>query len=417
MQFITTAFVTALVIHLLLQIWLARRQISHVLGHRSAVPEGFAAVVPAAEHSRAADYEAAGQRLAIIEAIVGALATLALTLGGGIAGVGRWATELAGGGLAGGVLHVLGVLACLTLLDLPFAAYRTFGLEQRFGFNRTSVSTFSLDRVKGWALGLLLGGAVVAVLLWIMAAAGSLWWLVGWAAWLGISLLATLAWPRLIAPLFNRFTPLADPDLRSRIDALLERCGFHARSVFVMDGSRRSSHGNAYFTGLGRQKRIVFFDTLLDTLTHAQIESVLAHELAHFRLRHIPQRLVAGAALSLAGFAILGWLSSREWFYVGLGVPEPGNAAALLLFMLAAPAFAWLVGPPLAAWSRRHEYEADAFAARHSDGGQLAEALVRLYRDNATTLTPDRLYAAFHDSHPDPVSRISRLRATATRAG
>jgi STE24 endopeptidase len=184
-----------------------------------------------------------------------------------------------------------------------------------------------------------------------------------------------------------------------------------------MDGSRRSSHGNAYFTGLGRGKRIVFFDTLLGTLTHAQIESVLAHELAHFRLRHVPQRLVAGAVLSLAGFAILGWLSSRQWFYAGLGVPEPSDAAALLLFMLAAPAFAWLIGPPLAAWSRRHEYEADAFAARHSDGGQLAEALVRLYRDNATTLTPDRLYAAFHDSHPDPVSRISRLRAIGTAAG
>lgn len=417
MQFITAAFVTALTFHLLLQVWLSRRQISHVLGHRSTVPQGFAGVVSEADHARAADYEAAGQRLAIVEAVVGAIATLALTLGGGIAGVGRWATDLAGGGLAGGVLHVLGVLACLALLDLPFAVYRTFGLEQRFGFNRTSVPTFVLDRFKGWALGLLLGGAVVTVLLWIMAAAGSSWWLVGWAAWLAISLLATLAWPRLIAPLFNKFTPLADADLRARIDALLERCGFHARSVFVMDGSRRSSHGNAYFTGLGREKRIVFFDTLLDTLTHVQIESVLAHELAHFRLRHVPQRLVAGAVLSLAGFAILGWLSSRQWFYAGLGVPEPGDAAALLLFMLVAPAFAWMVGPPLAAWSRRHEYEADAFAARHSDGGQLAEALVRLYRDNATTLTPDRLYAAFHDSHPDPVSRISRLRATAATAG
>jgi STE24 endopeptidase len=417
MQFITAAFVTALTIHLLLQVWLARRQIAHVLGHRSTVPEGFAGVVPEAEHARAADYEAAGQRLAIVEALVGTIAALVLTLGGGIAGVGRWATGLAGSGVAGGVLHVLGVLACLALVDLPFAIYRTFGLEERFGFNRTSVATFVLDRIKGWALGLLLGGAVVVVLLWIMAAAGPSWWLVGWAAWLAISLLATLAWPRLIAPLFNRFTPLADADLRGRIDALLERCGFHTRSVFVMDGSRRSSHGNAYFTGLGREKRIVFFDTLLDILTHAQIESVLAHELAHFRLRHIPQRLVAGAILSLAGFAILGWLSSRPWFYAGLGVPEPGNAAALLLFMLAAPAFAWLVGPPLAAWSRRHEYEADAFAARHSDGGQLAEALVRLYRDNATTLTPDRLYAAFHDSHPDPVSRIARLRANGSTVG
>ncbi len=417
MQLLTTLFVAALATHLALQVWLARRQIAHVLAHRGRVPDGFAAVVPEAEHARAADYEAAGQRLAIVEAVVGALATLVLTLGGGIAAIGRWAAVLAGSGLAGGVLHVLGVLACLVLLDLPFAIYRTYGLEQRFGFNRTSASTFALDRVKGWALAVVLGGAVVAVLLWIMAAAGPSWWLVGWAAWLAISLMATWAWPRLVAPLFNRFTPLADAELRGRIDALLERCGFHTRSVFVMDGSRRSSHGNAYFTGLGRDKRIVFFDTLLDTLTHAQIESVLAHELAHFRLRHIPQRLVAGAALSFVGFAILGWLASRPWFYAALGVPQASDPAALLLFMLAAPAFTWIVAPPLAAWSRRHEYEADAFAARHSDGAQLATALVQLYRDNATTLTPDHLYSGFHDSHPDPVSRIARLRAAAAAAG
>jgi STE24 endopeptidase len=417
MQFVTVIFVVALAVHLMLQVWLAWRQISHVLGHRATVPEGFATVVPAAEHARAADYEAAGQRLAVVEAIVGALATLAMPLGGGIAAIGRWAVELAGSGPAGGVVHVIGVLGCLALLDLPFAAYRTFSLEQRFGFNRTSVSTFVLDRLKGWTLAVILGGAVIAVLLRIMGAAGSSWWLVGWAAWLAFSLLTTWAWPRLIAPLFNKFTPLADADLRSRIDALLARCQFRARSVFVMDGSRRSSHGNAYFTGLGREKRIVFFDTLLGRLTHAQIESVLAHELAHFKLRHIPQRLVAGAALSLAGFAILGWLASRDWFYVALGVPEPSDSAALLLFALAAPAFTWLIGPPIAAWSRRHEYEADAFAARHSDGRELAEALVRLYRDNATTLTPDRLYAAFHDSHPDPVSRIARLRALGQASG
>lgn len=410
---VTAVFVAALSIHLLLQVWLARRQISHVLRRRSTVPEAFAAAVPSAEHARAADYEAAGQRLSVAEAVAGTLATLLLTLGGGIALGGRWASEVAGGGLAAGVLHVLAILAVLALLDLPFAAYRTFSLEQRFGFNRTSLSTFVLDRLKGWALGAVLGALIVAVLLSIMSAAGSSWWLLGWAAWLAFSLIATWAWPRLIAPIFNKFTPLADGDLRRRIDALLARCDFHARSVFVMDGSRRSSHGNAYFTGLGREKRIVFFDTLLDSLTPAQIESVLAHELAHFKLRHIPQRLVAGAVLSLAGFALLGWLASRDWFYAALGVPEPGDPAALLLFALVAPAFTWLVGPLLAAWSRRHEYQADAFAARHSDGRELAEALVRLYRDNAATLTPDPLYAAFHDSHPDPVSRIGRLRAAA----
>jgi STE24 endopeptidase len=247
--------------------------------------------------------------------------------------------------------------------------------------------------------------------LWIMAGAGSTWWVIGWAAWLAFSLLVTWAWPRVIAPLFNKFSPLEDQPLRERIDALLARCDFHAKAVYVMDGSRRSSHGNAYFIGLGREKRIVFFDTLLTSLNAAQVESVLAHELAHFKLRHIPQRLVAGAAISLAGFALLGWLSRQEWFYTALGVPKASDAAALLLFMLVVPAFTWVVSPALAAWSRRHEYQADAFAARHSDARSLAESLVTLYKDNATTLTPDPLYSAFHDSHPPPAARIARLRA------
>jgi STE24 endopeptidase len=302
------------------------------------------------------------------------------------------------------------VFAVLTLLGLPFTVYQTFVLEQRFGFNRTRPATFVADQLKGWALGLVLGGAAAAAVLWIMASSGSSWWLVGWAAWLTFSLLVTWAWPRLIAPLFNKFSPLEDAPLRERIDALLARCDFHAKSIYVMDGSRRSSHGNAYFTGLGREKRIVFFDTLLSSLAPAQIESVLAHELAHFKLRHIPQRLVVGAGITLAGFALLGWLAAQEWFYAALGVPEPGNAAALLLFVLVVPAFTWLVSPLLAAWSRRHEYEADEFAARHSDARSLSEALVKLYKDNATTLTPDPLYSAFHDSHPPPAARIERLR-------
>jgi STE24 endopeptidase len=244
-----------------------------------------------------------------------------------------------------------------------------------------------------------------------MASAGPAWWIVGWAAWLAFSLLVTWAWPRVIAPLFNEFSPLEDQALRERIDALLARCDFHAKSVYVMDGSRRSAHGNAYFTGLGREKRIVFFDTLLSSLGPAQIESVLAHELAHFKLRHVPQRLVVSAALSLVGFALLGWLSRQGWFYAALGVPVASDAAALLLFMLALPAFTWVVSPLLAAWSRRHEYEADAFAAQHADANALAEALVRLYKDNATTLTPDPWYSAFHDSHPPPAARIERLRS------
>jgi STE24 endopeptidase len=407
----TLAFVLALLAHLAVQVWLARRQITHVKSHRDAIPPGFETAVSAAEHAKAADYAGARQRAGIVETVCDAAIVLALTLGGGIAMLGDWVAGLTEPDVIAGTLHLLVVFAVMTLAGLPFTIYQTFVLEQRFGFNRTRPATFVTDQLKAWALGLILGGGASAGVLWIMAEAGTSWWVVGWAAWLSFSLLVTWAWPRVIAPLFNKFSPLEDKPLRERIDALLARCDFHAKAVYVMDGSRRSSHGNAYFTGLGREKRIVFFDTLLTSLNAAQVESVLAHELAHFKLRHIPQRLVVGAAMSLAGFALLGWLSRQEWFYTALGVPVASDAAALLLFMLVVPAFTWVVSPALAAWSRRHEYEADAFAAQHSDARSLAEALVTLYKDNATTLTPDPLYSAFHDSHPPPAARIERLRA------
>jgi len=411
MNMLPISFLVALAAHLCVQAWLARRQVRFVQNHRAAVPAGFAEAVPPTEHARAADYEVAQQRMGILEAAYDALIAIGLTLGGGIAAVGAWARGMAGDGVLAGTLHVLAVFAVLAMLALPFSIYRTFVLEQRFGFNRTRSSTFVGDRLKGWGLGLVLGGAITACVLWIMATAGAWWWLVGWGAWLAFTLLATWAWPRLIAPLFNKFTPLEDASLRERIERLLKRCDFRAKAVYVMDGSRRSSHGNAYFTGLGREKRIVFFDTLLTTLTPSQIEAVLAHELAHFKLRHVPQRLVAGALLSLAGFALLGWLANHDWFYSALGVPGRSDSAALLLFMFAAPAFTWLVSPLFAAWSRRHEYEADAFAAQHSGAKSLADALVKLYKDNATTLTPDPVHSAFHDSHPPPVARIKRLLA------
>jgi STE24 endopeptidase len=404
-------FVAALVAHLAVQVWLARRQIRFVAAHRGEVPAGFAAVISAGEHAKAADYTIARQRLGLIELGYDALVLLWLTLGGGIAAIGRLAQAASGSPIVSGTLQVLGVMAVLSLLSLPFSVFRTFRLEQRFGFNRTHPGVFAADQLKGWVLGLLLGGVLVACVLWIMASAGPRWWVVAWLVWMTFTLLITWAWPRLIAPLFNKFTPLEDQALRTRIDALLERCGFHVKSVFVMDGSKRSSHGNAYFTGFGREKRIVFFDTLLTTLTPTQVESVLAHELAHFRLRHIPQRLVVGALMSLGGFALLGWLSAREWFYTSLGVPQPGPAAALLLFILVTPVFVWLVTPLMAAWSRRHEYEADAFAAEHSDAQALADALVTLYKDNASTLTPDPVHSAFYDSHPPPAQRIARLLA------
>lgn len=407
---LTLLFLFALVSHAAVQLWLARRQIRFVEARATTVPAGFASVVSPADHAKAAAYTVAKQRLGMVETVYDGLITLGLTIGGGIALVGSWSTQVSAAPLLSGTLHIVGVFAAMALLGLPFGIYRTFVQEHRFGFNRTRPAVFVTDLLKAWTLGLVLGAAAAASVLWIMASAGAWWWAVGWVAWLGFSLLVTWAWPRVFAPLFNKFSPLEDADLRRRIDALLARCDFHAKSIFVMDGSRRSSHGNAYFTGLGREKRIVFFDTLLTRLTPAQIESVLAHELAHFKLRHIPQRLVVGALMSLAGFALLGWLAGQGWFYSALGVPDRSDAAALLLFLLVIPVFSWVTSPILAAWSRLHEYQADAFAAEHSDGRALADALVTMYKDNASTLTPDPLHSAFHDSHPPPADRIQRLR-------
>jgi STE24 endopeptidase len=398
---LTFLFACALALHLAVRWWLSRRQIAFVLAHRDSVPAPFEGTVPLEDHARAASYTVAKQRLALLDSLVGAALLLWLTLGGGIDTVGYW---VSGTGLSARLQETLQVLT----------AYRTFGMEQRFGFNRTTVRTFLFDLLKSWMLAAVLGGALIALVLWIMSSAGRHWWLVAWILWSCVSLLLMVAWPRFIAPLFNRFSPLEDVALRGRIEALLARCGFAAERVFVIDGSRRSSHGNAYFTGLGREKRVVFFDTLLSTLSPEQIESVLAHELAHFKLRHIPQRLGVSLVLSFLGFALLGWLSGQPWFQSGLGVSNPSNGTLLVLFLLVAPVFTWIGAPLATAWSRRHEFEADDFAARYSDGANLADALVKLYRDNASTLTPDPLYSAFHDSHPPPAKRIARLRRHAS---
>jgi Zn-dependent protease with chaperone function len=405
----TVAFVTALAAHLVLQLWLSSRQVRQVIARRDAVPASFADVVSLVEHQKAADYTVARQKFGRVEILYDAVILLGLTLGGGLQAtadmVSAWQLEAPWDGVA----HVLLVMLALAVLGLPCSLWRTFVLEQRFGFNRTTVRTFVVDLVKGLVLGGVLGLAVVATLLWVMDAAGRLWWVAAWATWMSFSLVLLWAWPRWIAGLFNRFTPLQDTALRERIDALLARCDFHARDVYVMDGSRRSAHGNAYFTGLGREKRIVFFDTLLTSLSPIQVEAVLAHELAHFKLRHIPQRLIVSGATSLAGFALLGWLARQDWFYQSLGVTGASDSAALLLFMLGLPVFTWVFTPLASAWSRKHEFEADAFAAKHSDGPELARALVSMYRDNASTLTPDPLHSAFYDSHPPPVARIARL--------
>lgn len=409
MHWLTIAFLVGLASHLAVELWLSARQVRFVFGHREVVPAAFAGTVTGAEHRKAADYTIARQKLGRLDVVMDAAVVLALTLGGGIAWLGEaaWATGLPP--VLAGTVHVLLALLLVSALSLPLSVWRTFVLEERFGFNRTTARTFAIDLAKSLVLGAVLGGAVIAAVLWIMSNAGEQWWVIGWLAWTAFSMTLLWAWPRWIAGFFNKFVPLDDAALRQRIDALVARCGFKASDVYVMDGSRRSAHGNAYFTGLGKEKRIVFFDTLLQSLSPAQVESVLAHELAHFKLKHIPQRLVAGTLMTFAGFALLGWLAEQTWFYAALGVERPGNSSALLLFLFAMPAFTWVVSPLMAAWSRRHEFEADAFAAHYSDGPELARALVKMYQENASTLTPDPLHSAFYDSHPPPVARISRL--------
>ena len=409
--FIFLAFVAA---RMAFQLWLSSRQIAHVRAHRTAVPQPFSASVSAEQHALAADYTAARQRLSMIETIVEAIVVACLTIGGGIAGISEFVSAAGLGPVLTQTLLVLGVVAVLALIDIPFGLYRTFSIEQRFGFNHSTLALHFADLAKGLLLSLVLGGAIVALVLALMTRVGDRWWIAAWLAWTAFTLLLTWAWPRLIAPMFNRFAPLEDGTLRLRIDALLARCGFRSSGLFVMDGSRRSAHGNAYFTGLGRNKRIVFFDTLLSTLAPDEVESVLAHELGHFRLRHVPQRLLVALVGSLLGFALLGWLYGQPWFYSSLGVPVPGAGAALVLFLLSVPAFTWPLAPLGSAWSRRHEFQADDYAAQHSDAGALARALVKLYRENASTLTPDPLHSAWYDSHPPPATRIARLAGART---
>jgi len=413
---LTLIFLMVVVAGTATRLWLAGRQIAAVTRHRAEVPVPFAATISAGDHRKAADYAVARTRLGRIDTVIDALLLLALTVGGGINAIDLASRRLTLTEPWHGALVILCVLLMVSLIGLPLSLWSTFRVEARFGFNRTSLPLFVMDRVKGLLLALVLGGPLLLAALALMRYAGPLWWLYVWALWLAVSLLMTWAWPALIAPLFNRFSPLADETLRSRIETLLRRCGFASRGVFVVDGSRRSAHGNAYFTGVGRNKRIVFFDTLINTLEPEEIEAVLAHELGHFRLHHIRRRLLVSAVLALAGLALLGWLAARPWFYQGLGLPAASNYGALLLFMFVAPAFTFFVTPLAASWSRRDEFAADAFAAEHTPAAALMAALVKLYRDNATTLTPDPVHSRFYDSHPPALARIARLRELAARA-
>ena len=411
----TYAFAAALLAGLAVKFWLASRQIRHVARHRDAVPAAFAQTMTLDAHQKAADYTIAKSRFGLIEMAWSAAILLTWTLLGGLDVLNKVLLAAIGGGMA----QQLALLAAFALigglLDLPFTLWQTFRLEERFGFNKMTFRLWLADAVKGTLLGALIGLPIAALILWLMGAAGDLWWLWAWAVWMSFNLLLMLVYPTFIAPLFNEFKPLDDATLQARVTALMQRCGFAAKGLFVMDGSRRSAHANAYFTGFGASKRVVFYDTLLRQLSAGEVEAVLAHELGHFKRRHIVKRMAAMFALSLAGFALLGWVSGQSWFYAGLGVQPnmgaPNNALALLLFMLAVPVFTFFVAP-LPAWlSRKHEFEADAYAVAQTSGADLSAALLKLYQDNASTLTPDPVYVQFYYSHPPASERLARMTA------
>lgn len=404
-------FVLLLALGVAVQWQLLRRHAAHVRAHRESVPEAFRDRVPLDEHRRAADYTVAKCRLRLADLLLGTAVLLIWTLGGGLDLLDRAWRTAGFGELWTGTAFMASLFVIGALLDLPLSLYRTFGLEQRFGFNRMTPGLFLSDLLKQAALFVLIGVPLILLALWIMQGAGALWWLYLWLTWLGFSLLMMWAYPAFIAPLFNKFRPLEDLQLKERIEQLLTRNGFRSEGIFVMDGSARSTHGNAYFAGMGTSKRIVFFDTLVGQLSHEEIEAVLAHELGHFKCHHIRKRIAVLGAVMLAGCALLGWLIDQHWFYAGLGVGEPSRYMGLALFFMAAPVFTTPLQPLFSWISRRHEFEADDFAAAQAQTANLVRALVKLYRENANTLTPDPLYSAFHDSHPPAPVRIAHLNA------
>jgi STE24 endopeptidase len=413
---LTLLFAAALLASLLVKFWLATRQMRHVAAHRGEVPAAFAPTITLAAHQRAADYTLAKGRFGLLSMAFGAVVLLGWTLLGGIDTL-NIAVRDAIQPRVGAMAYQLALLAAFALigglLDLPFELYNTFRLEQRFDFNRMTWKLYLADMLKGVLVGALIGLPIAALMLWIMGATGGLWWLWAWGAWMAFNLAVLVLYPTVIAPLFNKFEPLADATLVARVQALMARCGFAAKGLFVMDGSKRSAHANAYFTGFGASKRVVFFDTLLNKLTAGEVEAVLAHELGHFKHRHVIKRIVSMFAISLAGLALLGWLSTQVWFYAGLGVrpsmAAPNDAIALLLFLLVTPVFAFFVSPLFALLSRRHEFEADAYACQQASGTDLAAALLKLHEDNAATLTPDPVYVRFYYSHPPASERLAAL--------
>lgn len=424
----TLLFSALLVITLLIRFYLASRQIRHVARHRSQVPVAFAATITLASHQKAADYTIAKGRFGMLEAAFSAAVILGWTLLGGLDQL-NLAVQSTGLAAYGGVLPQLALLAGFGLisglLELPVNLYTTFRLEERFGFNKMTLRLWIIDLAKSSMVGILVGLPVAALVLWLMGNSGAWWWCWAWLALMGFNLLALVLYPTVIAPLFNQFKLLDDEALTVRVTALMRRCGFAAKGLFVMDGSKRSAHANAYFTGFGAAKRVVFYDTLLEQLSPAEVDAVLAHELGHFTHKHIIKRIVVMFAISLAGFALLGWLSSQVWFYTGLGVrpnllsllgagappaaAAPNDALALLLFLMVVPLISFFISPLMAQLSRKHEFEADAYAVAQTDGRDLQSALLKLYQDNASTLTPDPVFVKFYYSHPPASERLCRM--------
>lgn len=409
---LTLTFVTLLLLTTGIRIWLGNRHIAHVQSHRNEVPAAFSGSISLDAHQKAADYSNAKTKLVIIEATAQAALLALLTIGGGLQLIDEiWRNLLPANEIARGALVICSAMIISSLIDIPFDYYKTFTVDEKFGFNKMTRGMFFSDMLKHTIVGVMLGAPILFAALWLMQGAGAYWWLYLWIVWSAFNLLMLAVYPTFIAPFFNKFTPLADAELKQRIETLLTKCGFKSQGLFVMDGSARSSHGNAYFTGFGSSKRVVFFDTLLERLNADEIEAVLAHELGHFRHHHVIKRIALMFFVSFIGLAMLGWLMNQDWFYAGLGIEQASNYMALLLFLLVSPVFLFLLRPLMASYSRKNEFEADDYAAKHANAQNLVEALVKLYRDNASTLTPDPLHSAFYDSHPPASIRISKLAA------
>jgi STE24 endopeptidase len=412
----STLFIAAVLASVALRLWLVSRQVRHVAAHRSAVPPAFVQTVPLAAHQKAADYTMANARFGLVSLALSTAVLVGWTLLGGLDALNQAlrASVLPAWGPMGYQLALLAAFMALgALIEAPLSWWQTFHIEQAFGFNHMTLKLWLLDGLKATLVGAVIGLPLAALILWIMGSSGGLWWLWAWGAWMAFNLVLLVLYPTVIAPLFNKFEPLPDESLKTRVHALMQRCGFTAKGLFVMDGSKRSAHSNAYFTGLGAAKRVVFFDTLLKRLSPGEVEAVLAHELGHFKRRHVLQRMVGIFAMSLLGLALLGWLAGQSGFFAGLGVrpnlAAPNDALALLLFTLALPPFTFFIGPLMAQLSRKHEFEADAYACAQADGRELASALLKLHEDNAATLTPDPAYARFYYSHPPAAERLAAL--------